>query len=67
MKNGISINGYTEWIYSSPFYMGEKEEPHISHCLGLLQKTDTLSVEQKLESFFKNSYLFAFLKIFIER
>ena len=33
--------------------MGEKEEPHIFRFLGLLQKTDTLSVEQKPESFLK--------------
>ena len=52
MKNGISTNGYVEWIYSSPFHVEEKEEPRIFHFLGLLQKTNTLSLEQKLEGFF---------------
>lgn len=66
MKNGISTNGYVEWIYSSPFHMGEKEEPHIFRFLGLLQKTDTLSVEQKPESFLKFLFICIF-KIFIER
>lgn len=67
MKSGIGTNGYGEWIYSSPFHMGEKEEPHIFRFLGLLQKTDTSIRNEKPEGFLKNSYLFAFFKIFAQR
>ena len=66
MKNGISTNGYVEWIYSSPFHVEEKEEPRIFVSWDFFRKQTLYLLNNNLRVFFFNSYLFAFLKFLLK-